>query len=250
MIMQRSQLLQWLNSTLNSAAFQDYAPNGLQVEGAENITHIMCAVTASRCAIEAAIKAQAQLLLVHHGMFWKNEPVPIVGWKKERVRLLLENNINLVAYHLPLDAHPQLGNNAQLAQLMNWQIEAQLGEQGLIFSGSLNTPQSLDKLAQNMQNRLQRTPLVIGGSRRTVQKIAWCSGGAQGFFQAAIELGVDVFVTGEISEAQYHLAQETGVAFIAAGHHATERYGIQALGQALADEFALSIHYFDDENPA
>lgn len=248
--MERKILIQWLDNTLNTTLFRDYAPNGLQVEGAQEVGKIMCAVTASRRAIEATIKARAQVLLVHHGMFWKNEPVSIVGWKKERIRLLLANNINLLAYHLPLDAQPLLGNNAQLARLMDWSIDGQFGEQNLIFSGSLNRPQTLDALAAQLQAVLKRTPMVIGDGRQNIKTVAWCSGGAQGFFQAAIDAGVDAFITGEVSEAQYHLAQETGVAFISAGHHATERYGVQALGQAISTEFALAVDFFDDENPA
>ncbi|WP_373776318.1 Nif3-like dinuclear metal center hexameric protein, partial [Neisseria dentiae] len=153
-------------------------------------------------------------------------------------------------YHLPLDAHPVLGNNAQLAARMDWATEYQFGEQNLLNAGRLKTPQTLAQLCAGLQTRLGRTPVAVGGEGRVIERIVWCTGGAQGFFQTAIDEGADAYITGEISEAQYHLANETGVAFIGAGHHATERYGIQALGAALAQEFNIETVFFDEQNPA
>lgn len=246
----RQSILQWCNETLQSDLYKDYAPNGLQVEGTDNIKKIITSVTASQAAIDFAVAQQADMLLVHHGMFWKSEPVTLTGWKGRRVATLLKNNINLVGYHLPLDGHALLGNNVQLAQQCGWQIEKQFGEQNLLYMGLLPENQNtLMKLAKYLENILGRKPIVIGDFASNLQKISWCTGGAQSFFQAAIDAGADVYITGEISEAQYHLANETGVAFIGAGHHATERYGIQALGNALATRFNVDCEFFDDMNP-
>lgn len=250
-MVQRQEILQWCDTTLQTQFFKDYAPNGLQVEGVENISRIVTAVTASRAAIEFAVQQKAEMLLVHHGMFWKSEPITITGWKKQRIATLLQHQINMVAYHLPLDAHPKLGNNACLAEKMAWQVERVLGEQNLLNIGKLPEKQQiLSQVAQQIEQVSGRKPTVIGDPNKKVQKIAWCTGGAQGFFQQAIDEGVDLYVSGEISESQYHLANETGVAYISAGHHATERYGIQALGQALAAQFGLDYYFFDEANPA
>ncbi len=247
--MKRNLLLAWLNKELQVETFKDYAPNGLQVEGAENVNKILCAVTASQVAIDAAIEMGADTLLVHHGMFWKSEPVSIVGWKKRRIASLLKHNINLLAYHLPLDAHPEWGNNATLSHQLGMNIEKQVGEQGLLNIGSLQEPMSLSMFQQLCQQRLMRNALVIGDPLQMIHKIAWCTGGAQSFFQLAIDNQVDAFLTGEVSEAQYHLANETGIAFISAGHHATERYGVQALGNAITKEFGVEMVFLDEENP-
>ena len=246
----RQEVLDWCSETLQPSMFQDYAPNGLQVEGKENIHTIVTAVTASLAAIEYAVSKNADMLLVHHGYFWRSEPITITGWKKLRIATLLQNQINMVGYHLPLDAHPTLGNNAQLAQLLGWKLESLAGEQNLLNIGRLNQPCTLDQLADDLTTKLQHKPIIIGDSNKLLHRIAWCTGGAQNFFQVAIEAGVDVFVTGEISESQYHMAQESGVAFISAGHHATERYGVQALGAALAKQFNMDIYFFDEKNPA
>ena len=246
----RQEVLDWCSETLQPSMFQDYAPNGLQVEGKENIHTIVTAVTASLAAIEYAVSKNADMLLVHHGYFWRSEPITITGWKKLRIATLLQNQINMVGYHLPLDAHSTLGNNAQLAQLLGWKLESLAGEQNLLNIGRLNQPCTLDQLADDLTTKLQHKPIIIGDSNKLLHRIAWCTGGAQNFFQVAIEAGVDVFVTGEISESQYHMAQESGVAFISAGHHATERYGVQALGAALAKRFNMDIYFFDEKNPA
>lgn len=246
----RQTLLEWCSNTLQVAQFKDYAPNGLQVEGRSDIHKIVASVTASRAAIEYAAEQGADLLLVHHGMFWKSEPAEIIGWKKQRIASLLRHDINLVGYHLPLDAHPSLGNNAQLAKIMQWQPEKTFGEQNLLNIGMLPENQrTLTDLVTALSHNLGRKPIVAGNVSGSLKKVAWCTGGAQGYFQAAIDEGADVYITGEISEAQYHLANETGVAFISAGHHATERYGVQALGQALADEFGIAYQFFDEHNP-
>ncbi|WP_027010195.1 Nif3-like dinuclear metal center hexameric protein [Conchiformibius kuhniae] len=247
----RQEILRHCDTLLQTAQFKDYAPNGLQVEGTETVGKIVTAVTASRAAIEHAAAHNAQMLLVHHGLFWKSEPLTVTGWKKQRIAKLLAHDINLAGYHLPLDAHPELGNNAQLAQRLGWTLEAQFGEQNLLNAGALPDSQStLPALAAALEQVLGRAPTVVGCPNATRRRIVWCTGGAQGFFQAAIDAGADVYLTGEISEAQYHLANETGVAFVSAGHHATERYGIQALGAALAAHFGVECVFFDENNPA
>lgn len=246
----RQEILAWCDATLQTDNFKDYAPNGLQVEGREHIGKIVTAVTASRAAINFAAAEGADMLLVHHGMFWKSEPATITGWKKARIATLISHDINMAGYHLPLDAHPQLGNNAQLAQMLGWETDKQCGEQNLLNIGRLKTPQTLAQFSDGIEKALQRRPVVVGDADKVIRRVAWCTGGAQGFFQTAIDEGVDAYLTGEISEAQYHLANETGTAFVSAGHHATERYGIQALGRALAENFGLECRFFDQQNPA
>ena len=247
----RQTLLDWCDATLETARFKDYAPNGLQVEGRSRIRRIITAVTASRAAIEHAAAIGADMLLVHHGMFWKSEPATITGWKKQRIAALLKHDINLAGYHLPLDAHPELGNNAQLAKRCGWLPEYRFGDQDLLAAGrNGKRGQTLTGLADDIAAALGRRPTVAGDPERVLDKLVWCSGGAQGYFQAAIDNGADAYITGEISEAQYHLANETGTVFISAGHHATERYGIQALGNAIADTFGIEVSFFDEANPA
>ena len=247
----RQTLLDWCDATLETARFKDYAPNGLQVEGRSRIRRIITAVTASRAAIEHAAATGADMLLVHHGMFWKSEPAAITGWKKQRIATLLKHDINLAGYHLPLDAHPELGNNAQLAKRCGWLPEYRFGDQDLLTAGrNGKRGQTLTGLADDIAAALGRRPTVAGDPERVLDKLVWCSGGAQGYFQAAIDHGADAYITGEISEAQYHLANETGTVFISAGHHATERYGIQALGSAIADTFGIEVSFFDEANPA
>ena len=234
---------------LDTERFRDYCPNGLQIEGQPEVNKIVTGVTASLALIEYAIATGADALLVHHGYFWKNEDPRIIGVKQARVKLLLEHNISLLGFHLPLDAHPELGNNAQLGNRLGFTLEAWAGEQNLIAYGSLIAPVTLADLETRIAERLNRTPLVIGDSARQIKRIAWCSGGAQGYFEAASALGVDAYLTGEASEQNAHYAAESGCAFIAAGHHATERYGIQALGEHLAVRFGLSHEYKEILNP-
>lgn len=247
--MQLTELCNYIESVLESSRFRDYCPNGLQIEGKPEVVRIATAVTASQAVLEAASKWGADAILVHHGYFWRGENAPITGIKKRRIAHLLRHDISLLAYHLPLDAHPVWGNNAQLAKHLGFVEQGRFGEQAIACYGHLSRAQRLADLAQLLELKLQRTPQIIGNLNRQVRRIAWCSGAAQAYFEEAVSLGVEAFLTGEISEQNVHLAEETGVAFIAAGHHATEKYGIQALGQHLAEQFALAHQFFDQPNP-
>ena len=217
----RTELLSAFDDLLQPDHFKDYGPNGLQVEGRERIAHIVSGVTASRALIDAAIEAKADAIFVHHGLFWRGQDGTVTGWMKQRLQRLLQHDINLIAYHLPLDAHPELGNNAQLAQLWGLDVVSQFGDQNLGFMGQRKDGQvfsSAQTLAEVIAKTLGRTPTLVSQKSKPLQKIAWCSGGAQGYFEDAIAAGADAFITGEISEPQAHLAQETGVAFLACGH--------------------------------
>ena len=247
--MQLKQLCDFCNEYLKVDDFNDYCPNGLQVEANPVVEHIVCGVTASQALIEAAIDAGADTLIVHHGYFWKGESQSISGVKGRRIASLIRNNINLLAFHLPLDAHPEVGNNVQLAQIMGWQIERSGGEQGLLFEGRIAQQTSLADLSQQIESRLDTRALVISAGDHAIERIAWCTGAAQGFIEAAGAAGVDAFVSGEVSEPTFHLAQELGVHYIAAGHHATERYGVQALGLEIARRFAVQQQFIDIPNP-
>jgi dinuclear metal center YbgI/SA1388 family protein len=247
--MDRAELDAYLQQYLDVAKFKDYCPNGLQVEGAPTIERIVTGVTASLELIEAAVAARAQALLVHHGYFWRNEDARIVGIRRRRIGMLIENNINLYAFHLPLDGHPEVGNNVELARRLDLRIEGRCGEQDLIFRGTPDAPITLGRLAQRIEQRLGRAPLVIGDAARTLRRVAWCTGAAQGFLEDALNLDIDAYITGEISEQTVHLARESGVAFVSAGHHATERYGVQALGAHLANRFGITHMYVDIANP-
>ncbi|MGQ3051699.1 MAG: Nif3-like dinuclear metal center hexameric protein [Roseateles sp.] len=238
-----------LNQLLEPARFKDYGPNGLQVEGRAEVGHLVCGVTASLALIDAAIAAKADAILVHHGLFWRGQDGRVTGWMKQRLARLIQRDINLFAYHLPLDAHPTLGNNAQLGARLGWVADARFGEQDLGFSAAVE-PTALDALAARLRVVLDREVVVVPGDGRPLRRVAWCSGGAQGYFEAAIAAGADVFITGEISEPQAHYARETGVAFIAAGHHATERYGVQGVGERVARDLGLSWQFIDVDNPA
>ena len=207
----RQDLQTHLNQLLQVDRFKDYGPNGLQVEGREEIKHIVCGVTASLALIEAAIAAGADAILVHHGLFWRGQDGRVTGWMKQRLARLLQADVSLFAYHLPLDAHAELGNNAQLGRILGWQAEARFGEQDLGFIGSQPSPSSLPSLGAQIAAKLGRMPILLPGDGRPLKRVAWCTGGAQGYFEAAIAAGADVFVTGEVSEPQAHLAAETGV---------------------------------------
>ncbi len=247
----RDALLRLLDGWLEPGRFKDYGPNGLQVEGKHQVRRVLCGVTASLALIDAAIERRADALLVHHGLFWRGQEQRLTGWMKTRVQRLLAHDINLIAYHLPLDAHAELGNNAQLGRQFGWVADARFGDQDLGFVGPLpEAQQTLAGLQGVVEQRLGRRVLAIPGDGRSLRRVAWCTGGAQGFFEAAIASGADVFLTGEISEPQAHYAAETGVAFIAAGHHATERYGVQALGRRLCEETGLAVEFLDLDNPA
>ncbi|WP_374317162.1 Nif3-like dinuclear metal center hexameric protein [Aquabacterium sp.] len=249
-VIDRHTLLDHLDMVLEASRFKDYGPNGLQVEGKREISRVISGVTASRALIEAAIAAKADAILVHHGLFWKGHDGRITGWMKERLRLLLAHDINLLAYHLPLDAHPTLGNNAQWGQRLGLTADGRFGDQNLGFIGSAGAYQDIQSLALQVRQLSGREPVVVPGDGRELRRVAWCSGGAQGFFEGAIAAGADVFLTGEISEPQAHYARETGVAFIGCGHHASERYGVQALGAALATELGLAHEFIEIDNPA
>lgn len=245
----------WLNTTLQVSQFKDYAPNGLQVAGRSEIRRIVTGVTASQALIREAIARDADAILVHHGWFWKNEDPRIVGARRTRMALVLEHGLNLFGYHLPLDAHPVLGNNAQLAKRLGFQPDTDadghpvtFGHAGLVWSGTC-PEQTLDALLVKICEQLQRQPLCVGNRQQTVRRVAWCTGGAQGMMQAAIDHGVDVYITGEASEQNFHMANESGVAFVAAGHHATERYGVKALGEAIARHFGVQVDFVDLDNP-
>ena len=244
----RNDIVRFLDQTLDAARFKDYGPNGLQVEGREEVRHLVCGVTASLGLIEAAIEARADAILVHHGLFWRGQDGRVTGWMKQRLARLLQHDINLIAYHLPLDAHAELGNNAQLGKVLGWRADARLGEQDLGFIGPVDT--DMPQLCAHIERQLSRAVTAVPGDGRRLRRVAWCTGGAQGYFEAAIAAGADVFVTGEISEPQAHYARETGVAFIAAGHHATERYGVQALAAHAAETFGCTQQFIDIPNPA
>jgi dinuclear metal center YbgI/SA1388 family protein len=239
-----------LRSLLQPEVFKDYGPNGLQVEGAREVRRMACGVTASLAFIDAAIADGADTLLVHHGLFWRGQDGRLTGWLRERVARLVRHDLNLFAFHLPLDAHAELGNNAQLGLKLGLVADGRFGEQALGFIGPAGVHASPQALAAAARHALAREPVCVDGDGRTLRRVAWCTGGAQGFFEAAIDAGADAFLTGEISEPQAHLARETGVAFIACGHHATERYGVAALGQHLAARLGLAQRFIDIDNPA
>ncbi|MCE4557159.1 Nif3-like dinuclear metal center hexameric protein [Roseateles cellulosilyticus] len=245
----RAALERQLNQWLEPARFKDYGPNGLQVEGRADVRHLVCGVTASLALIDAAIAAGADAILVHHGLFWRGQDGRVTGWMKQRLARLLRHDVSLFAYHLPLDAHPALGNNAQLGARLGWTADGRFGDQDLGFTAAVE-PTDLPALTVRLQQALGRAVTAVPGDGRPLRRVAWCSGGAQGYFESAIAAGADVFVTGEISEPQAHYARETGVAFIAAGHHATERYGVQAVGAQVAQDLGLSWQFIDIDNPA
>ena len=244
-------MLARFDALLEPGRFKYYGPNGLQIEGRARISRIVSGVTASRALIDAAIEARADALLVHHGLFWRGMDGRITGWLKQRIQRLLAHDINLFAYHLPLDAHPELGNNAQLGQRLGWQWDGRFGDYELGFAAPCDIA-SAQLLAQHVGQVLGRQVTLVPpeGEPRRIRRVAWCSGGAQDWFESAIAAGADAFITGEISEPQTHLARETGVAFIAAGHHASERYGAPAVAAHVAQELGLEHHFIDIDNPA
>ena len=247
--MNNFELEQIVNQQLNSAAFSDYAPNGLQVEGRDEVKKIVTGVTACQALLDEAVRLQADAVMVHHGYFWKNEAPAIKGMKRRRLRTLLANDINLYGWHLPLDAHPELGNNAQLAQLLGIRVQGEV--QPLVPWGELTENLSGAQLAARIATALGRQPLHCGDNApQHIRRIAWCSGGGQGFIDSAAAFGVDAFITGEVSEQTIHSARENGLHFFAAGHHATERGGIRALGDWLAAQHQLDVTFIDIDNPA
>uniref|UniRef100_Q47AN2 GTP cyclohydrolase 1 type 2 homolog n=1 Tax=Dechloromonas aromatica (strain RCB) TaxID=159087 RepID=Q47AN2_DECAR len=247
--MKLEELVDYLDGLLVPGKFRDYCPNGLQVEGCSEITRVVAGVTASQALLDAAIERHADAILVHHGYFWKGEDGRVTGIRRQRLASLLANDINLLAYHLPLDAHPELGNNARLARLLGFLPEGRFGEQDIAWLGALAEPCDLPSLVSRVAGVLGRQPLVVGGGDRLIRRIGWCSGGAQGYFEQAIALGVDAYLSGEISEQTVHLARESKVAYLAAGHHATERYGVQALAEHLSQQFGIACEFVDLDNP-
>jgi len=247
--MRRDELRDYLEGILEPGRFRDYCPNGLQVEGRETVERLVCGVTASQALIEAAVARGADALLVHHGWFWKGEDGRVTGFRKRRLQTLLAHDINLFAYHLPLDGHAELGNNAQLAVRFGWTVDRRFGEHELGCLAVLPAPTFAGDIARQAQAVLGRAPLLLGEAGQPVRRVAWCSGGAQDWFEDAIAAGADLFMSGEASEQTTHLAREAGVAYLAAGHHATERYGVMALGEHLAAHCGLSCAFVDIDNP-
>jgi dinuclear metal center YbgI/SA1388 family protein len=245
------------DTLLQPERFKDYGPNGLQVEGKLEVKKIVSGVTASLALIEAAVAAKADAIFVHHGLFWRGQDGRVVGWMKQRLALLLNHDINLFAYHLPLDAHPDLGNNAQLGRQLGLTTfdgpVGRFGEQDLGFLGQRSDGSGFncaDDLADHVKKALKRPVTAVGKAQQAIKKIAWCSGGAQNYFEAAIAAGADAFITGEISEPQAHFARECGVAYIACGHHASERYGAPAVAAHVAELLGLQHEFIDIDNPA
>jgi dinuclear metal center YbgI/SA1388 family protein len=238
-----------LNILFLPERFSDYCPNGLQVEGKMQVSKIVTGVTASMALLEAALIADADAILVHHGYFWRGEAQTITGIKKRRIQFLLQHNINLFAYHLPLDAHAELGNNVMLAKQLGLNITGKTGENEMLLLAELTASQNLHTFAKLIETKLSRTPQVIGDLHRPVKTVALCTGAAQGYIEQALAANVDVYISGEISEQTVHVARESGMSYISAGHHATERYGIQALGEHLAQKFGLQHTFIDCDNP-
>lgn len=244
-------LTAYCSDLLEIGRFDDYCPNGLQVEAGDKVSLLVSAVTASQAAIDAAVSVGADALLVHHGFFWKGEAPCIRGHKGRRIAALLRNGVSLLAYHLPLDAHPELGNNACLARIFGiTDAEPFDAEDGLLWHGKWARQSPLDDFAAHVAGTLDRQPLAVAGGEHAVCRIAWCSGAAQGYIEQAAALGADTYLSGEISEPTVHLARELGIHYLAAGHHATERYGVQALGAYLAQRFAIRHLHIEIENPA
>jgi dinuclear metal center YbgI/SA1388 family protein len=248
---QLNDIIAHLASYLKVDAFQDYCPNGLQVEGRAEIRKIVTGVTACQSLLDAAVACKADAVLVHHGYFWRGDDPVIKGPMKRRLQTLLQHDISLLAYHLPLDAHPDIGNNALLAKALEINIvgEFDVGQPGLGWLGELNEPVATEDFSAQIKTLMQRNPLCIDGGKAQLQKIAWCTGAAQDFITAAAKAGADAYITGEVSERTVHLARELGIAFYAAGHHATERFGIQALGEYLQQQFDIGCEFIDIANP-
>ncbi|RLA05644.1 MAG: Nif3-like dinuclear metal center hexameric protein [Gammaproteobacteria bacterium] len=248
----RTDLLSYLETILEPDRFQDYCPNGLQVAGSDNIKCLITGVTASKDLLDAAIAFNADTILVHHGYFWCGEDPRIIGIKQQRLKQLLLNDVNLLAYHLPIDAHPIYGNNVQLAQRLEIAINGLISDTGqpaLAMHGNLLNSCSADNFAIHISDKLGREPLLIQGHERPIKTVGWCSGAAQTYIEQAAAIGLDAFISGEISEQTVHLARELGINYFAAGHHATERYGVMALGKHLAEKFNLEYHFIDMNNP-
>ena len=247
---QLDQITAFLKQELQWERYDDYCPNGLQVQGQAQVHRLVSGVTACEALIDAAIERGAHAILVHHGLFWKGDAYPVIGVKRRKLAKLLEHNISVWGVHLPLDDHPILGNNAQWAARLGWQVsEQRFGPGNLGWLGSLPNPCELDQVARDIETLTQRKPLVIEGRQRPIQRVAWCTGAAQRMIESLDLQRVDLYVSGEVSEPTFHFAKENGIAFIAAGHHATERYGVQAVGEKISHEFGLIHEFVDIENP-
>jgi len=251
--LQLNLIVKHCNELLRINEFNDYCPNGLQVEGKNAVKRIICGVTACQDLIEAAIEKQADVILVHHGYFWKNESAVITGIKRKRIQRLLEHDISLLAYHLPLDAHPELGNNICLAKKLNINVNAcvqQGASKGLLWDGEFDAPLLAEEVALQIEKSLHRKPLhLVSASNKPIKTIGWCTGGAQHYIEEAAAMGLDAFISGEVSEQTFHLAKELDIHYFAAGHHATESYGVQALAGYLAEKFSLEFEFVDIANP-
>ncbi|MFQ3192958.1 MAG: dinuclear metal center YbgI/SA1388 family protein [Paraglaciecola sp.] len=248
-----SQLLELLNELLKPEKVQDYCPNGLQIEGKREINKLVTGVTASQALIDHAVSINADAILVHHGYFWKGESLCITGMKRKRIHTLLQHNINLYAYHLPLDIHPTLGNNAQLARLLGIVDVTPLEKhnaQSVVMQGTFSGGISPDKLSDLLSHVLTKKPLHESAYKTKIETVAWCTGGGQGYIELAAEKGIDAYITGEVSEQTIHTAREMNIHFYAAGHHATERFGVKALGEFIQQKLEIETVFVDINNPA
>jgi dinuclear metal center YbgI/SA1388 family protein len=245
----RAEIAAWLDGLLEARRFEDYCPNGLQVEGERDVRRVVCGVTASLALVRAAAARDAQAVLVHHGWFWRGEDPRVTGPRRERLATLLAHGLNLYAYHLPLDVHPEVGNNVQLARRLGWPEGETEGRDALLRVADLPASTTAGALGEGLARGLGREPLLVGALDRPIRRVAWCTGAAQDLLQRAIDAGADAFVSGEISERTTHIAREAGVVYAAAGHHATERFGVQALGERLARRFGVEVEFVDDPNP-
>ncbi|MDH0826460.1 Nif3-like dinuclear metal center hexameric protein [Acinetobacter johnsonii] len=245
-------IIQWCDQTLKSPEFKDYAPNGLQIEGKTEVRKILAAVTASQDAIDAAIRENADLLLVHHGYFWKGEAYPITGMRGKRIKSLIQHDISLLAYHLPLDSHPSLGNNAAIADLLKLELIEALDpseRHSIGNTGYLNQPMPVEDFKKFVSEKLKFDAIHLPADKTMIEKVGFCTGGAQDFIIKAAEQGCDAYISGEVSERTFYEAKELGVHYFACGHHATERYGVQRLGQAISEQFDIEYVYFELNNP-
>lgn len=247
-MLKRDVLVTQLNQLLNVANFNDYCPNGLQIQGRDTIQKIICAVSLNQELIEMAIAAAADAIIVHHGLFWHKTSYALTGIKYQRTAKLIKHDINLLAYHLPLDNQPQLGNNVQLAKLLDIEVSGQTGEQNLLWHGQLRQPRCLSTMVEFFAQQTAHQPYFLGDKQQLIKRIAWCTGGADSFFDAAINLGVDCFITGEVKEPALHLVKESGVAYIAGGHYVTERYGMLALTEYLQQQ-GFAAQFIELYNP-
>ncbi|TAH49676.1 MAG: Nif3-like dinuclear metal center hexameric protein [Betaproteobacteria bacterium] len=250
--MQLRELHEYLDALLEASRLKDYCPNGLQVEGRPEVRHVLCGVTASQALVDLAVRDGYDAVIVHHGYFWRGEDGRITGMRKRRLQALLANDVSLIAYHLPLDVHAELGNNAQFARVMGWAGEGRFADQDLGWFGrpaAAPGTETAGAIARSLAARLGREPMLVGDAERAVHRVAWCTGAAQDYFEQAIAAGADLYVSGEISEQTVHLARESGVPYVAAGHHATERYGIRAVAQHLCEACGLTADFVDLPNP-